>query len=77
LNEDDNTILFGEVKWSINKIGLDILVDLKRKAFLVEWGKMPRKEYYALFSRSGFTQELLQAATNEGLLLCALEDVGI
>lgn len=77
LNEDDNTILFGEVKWSINKIGMDILADLKRKAVLVEWGQMPRKEYYALFSRSGFTQELAQAATNEGVLLCALNDVAI
>lgn len=77
LNEDDNTILFGEVKWSVNKVGVDILADLRRKATLVEWGKEERKECFALFSRSGFTEELARMAANEGICLRSLKDIAI
>jgi hypothetical protein len=75
LNEDENAILFGEVKWSINKVGLDILADLKRKAALLDWGKKGRKECFALFSRSGFTEELQQTAAKEGIYLRTLTDI--
>jgi uncharacterized protein len=37
-DNDDNAVLFGEVKWSSKRVGLDILVDLKRKAALVDLG---------------------------------------
>ncbi|MFH1076883.1 MAG: ATP-binding protein [Pseudomonadota bacterium] len=75
LNEDDNSILFGEVKWSVNKVGIDILADLKRKAALLDWGKKGRKECFALFSRGGFTEKLMQTAANEGIYLRALKDI--
>jgi AAA+ ATPase superfamily predicted ATPase len=75
LNEDDNTILFAEVKWSINPVGIDILADLKRKATLVEWGKLGRVEHFALFSRSGYTDETQCVAEKEGIYLCSLGDV--
>lgn len=77
LNEDDNAILFGEVKWSVNKVGVDILTDLRKKAALVDWGKENRKEYFTLFSRSGFTEELAQSAAKEGVFLCTLKDIAI
>ena len=72
---DDNIILFAEVKWSVNPVGLDILADLKRKAILVEWGKKERMEHFALFSRSGFTNEMRSIAETEGVYLCSLGDV--
>ena len=75
LNEDDNSILFAEVKWSINPVGMDILANLKRKATLVVWGKKERTECFALFSRSGFTDEMLSVAEIEGVYLCSLGDV--
>ena len=75
LNEEENLILFGEVKWSINQVGIDILIDLKRKAGLVVWGGEGRKECFALFSRSGFTQELTHIAANEGIYLRTLTDI--
>jgi AAA+ ATPase superfamily predicted ATPase len=75
LNEDDNAILFGEVKWSVNEVGVDILDDLNRKADSVEWGRGKRKNIFALFSRSGFTKELKQIAAKEGILLRSLEDI--
>src|SRR3989304_7327965 len=51
VNEDENTILFCEAKWSNKKMGVDILANLKKKAAMVAWGGENRKEYYALFSR--------------------------
>ncbi|WP_298434764.1 ATP-binding protein [Geobacter sp.] len=77
LNEDDNSILFGEVKWSVNKVGVDILADLRRKAPLVEWGGEGRRECFALFSRSGFTKELVRVAAEEGICLRQLTDIAI
>ena len=69
INEDENTILFGEVKWSNKKVGINILNELKRKASLVTWGKENRKEYYALFSRKGFTEEVIKIAKREKINL--------
>jgi AAA+ ATPase superfamily predicted ATPase len=58
LADDENTAVFGEAKWSVNPIGTDILDNLERKAKLVDWRKGDRKEYFVLFSRSGFTESL-------------------
>ena len=58
LNEEKNTILFGECKWSKNKVDVKILEDLKQKTKDVKWKKDRRKEKFILFSKSGFTKEL-------------------
>lgn len=65
----ENKILFGEIKWSIKKIGVDIYEDLKRKARMVEWSKSNRKEYFCLFSKSGFTDDMLRLAKKERVYL--------
>jgi len=71
LAEDQNTAVFGEAKWSVNPVGTDILNDLEKKAKLVDWRKGDRKEYFVLFSRSGFTATLEKnAEEREDLLLC-------
>jgi hypothetical protein len=69
LAEDENTVVFGEVKWSVNPVGTDILDNLERKAKLVDWRKGERKEYFVLFSRSGFTENLEKLAGERGDLL--------
>jgi AAA+ ATPase superfamily predicted ATPase len=69
LNEKENKILFGEVKWSNKPVGIDIYENLKRKAKLVEWGKDNRVEYFSLFSKSGFTDEMKKIAKKENVLL--------
>ncbi|MGB9693906.1 MAG: DUF234 domain-containing protein, partial [Fervidobacterium sp.] len=69
LNEKENKILFGEVKWSNKPVGIDIYDNLKRKAKLVQWGKEGRKEYYCLFSKSGFTDEMKRIAKRENVML--------
>lgn len=74
-NEDENTILFGEAKWSTKKVGVDVLTDLKRKSMMIEWGKKNRKEYYALFSRKGFTEELKRIGEKERIFLIRIDDL--
>ena len=51
-------ILFGECKYSTNPKGIDVLLSLMEKANYVPWNKNNRKEYYVLFSRSGYSDEL-------------------
>ncbi|PKP57385.1 MAG: hypothetical protein CVT89_04580 [Candidatus Altiarchaeales archaeon HGW-Altiarchaeales-2] len=58
LNEETKEILFCECKWTEKKVGLKILNELKEKAKLVQWHNQDRKEYFALFSKSGFEADL-------------------
>ena len=69
LNEKEDKILFGEVKWSNKPVGTNIYKDLKGKAELVQWGKEHRNEYYCLFSKSGFTEDMKTIAQKENVLL--------
>jgi len=56
----DDEIVFGECKWSQKHIGMNILTDLQMKSRSVKWGTENRKEYFSLFSKSGFSDELIQ-----------------
>jgi AAA+ ATPase superfamily predicted ATPase len=68
-NRMTQEILFGEVKWSNKPVGTNIYEELKEKAHQVEWGKKSRKEYFALFSKSGFTSEMIKKAREEKVFL--------
>lgn len=69
INRTKNEILFGEVKWSNKQVGIDMYEDLMKKSRAVEWGKTGRKEYFALFSKSGFTTEMKIRAQKEEVFL--------
>lgn len=69
LNPATQTLLLGEVKWSNKPLGTNIYEALKAKAQKVEWGKKGRKELFSLFSKSGFTPDLLKKAKEEKILL--------
>ncbi|MGC8680087.1 MAG: ATP-binding protein [Candidatus Micrarchaeia archaeon] len=69
LNEKSKKILFAECKWRNEKVGIEIYNELKRKARLVQWYNKERREYYAIFSKSGFTEALKKIANEEHLLL--------
>ena len=69
INRHTNEFLFGEVKWSNKPIGTNIYEDLKKKSKKVEWGKKNRKEYFALFSKAGFTLEMKKTAKKENIYL--------
>ena len=68
-NSQTNEIIFGEVKWSNKHVGTNIYEDLKKNSQTVDWGKPNRKEYFALFSKSGFTPAMKAKAKKEGVYL--------
>lgn len=74
LDEDNNQILFGESKWSNKKIGINIFKELKEKSRFVNWNINNRKEIYILFSKSGFTNELMEFAGIEKNLILVEKD---
>lgn len=79
----EEALLLGECKWSAQPLGPSVLGDLQRasEALLAENPHLqrgpknqPRVLRYALFSRSGFTKELLQLA-KEAVLLFDAKDL--
>ncbi len=73
LGEDE--ILFGECKWSNKHIGISILKKLKEKGKLVNWRNNTRKDFYILFSKSGFSKELIELARDErNIFLIGIDD---
>lgn len=69
LNRSTGEILFGEVKWSNKPLGTNVYEDLKAKSQKVEWGKKQRREHFALFSKSGFTPDMIKIAKEEKVIL--------
>lgn len=72
--------VLGECKWSGRPVGTDVLDALIEKAGVfkrdegVRWLELDRV-HYALFSRSGFTPELLARAEAESVLACDLAEL--
>ncbi|MBD5560344.1 MAG: ATP-binding protein [Clostridia bacterium] len=63
-------ILFGECKyWSSQRVGLNILNDLRRKAAEVRLPDDGKEKYYALFAPGGFTDDLAQLAKEDSHIL--------
>jgi len=69
LNRRTNEILFGEVKWSNKKVGIDIYENLRRKSEIVDCGKGITKKHFALFSKSSFTNNMLEIGKKEKVYL--------
>ncbi len=69
---DGTDALFGECKWRNEPVGIGVVEDLKRKSQLL---KMYTNRYYILFSKSGFSKELIRIADAEGILLVDLESL--
>jgi len=71
LNEDTRDILFAECKWLNKKVGINTYHNLMEKSTRVEWHNDKRKEYFALFSKAGFTPELKK----ENVILFDLKEI--
>ena len=70
----ESDIIFGECKWSNKKVGINILEELIKKSENVEVKGKNRS--YILFSKSGFTEELLKSAEDgKDLYLIDLEKI--
>ncbi|MFB6089294.1 MAG: ATP-binding protein [Candidatus Aenigmatarchaeota archaeon] len=76
LNGSDDGIIFSECKWKAEKIGRGVLSALEEKVDRVKWRNNQREEKYALFSKSGFTEDLIKLERErEDLKLFTLEDM--
>jgi len=74
LNWSQQTALLGEARWTSRPLGVPALNELRAKTSAV----LPDPDWhvhYALFSRSGFTDQLTELATREHVWLVALEEV--
>ena len=69
LNLKTKEALFGEVKWSEKLVGVNVFEELKKKTDFVQWQNEKRREYYILFSKSGFTPDMIQMARKEKVYL--------
>ncbi len=69
LNEEENKILFCEVKWRNKQVGTNVYENLKRKTKKVNWKNETRKEYFSLLSKSGFTETMKKIAKEEEIIL--------
>ena len=63
LSERGKAITFGECKFWKAPVGAIILHDLEKKAAKVSWRSQDRSASFALFSISGFTEELVKIAS--------------
>lgn len=69
LDEESDTIWFGECKWSTKPVGEDVYRDLQRKTMHVAWRSQNRRERFILFSKSGFTEGMIRLALQDGVVL--------
>ncbi len=63
-DSNGSDILFGECKYSKNKKGLSVLNTLVEKSREVKWNTGRRKEHFVIYSKNGFSEELLEYAEN-------------
>lgn len=59
LNSQAKQIVFMEAKWSNSKQDVRTLNKLREKSKLVPWHKDKRRDFYVIYSKSGFTADLL------------------
>lgn len=76
LNERTETLLLGECKWTTDPVGSEVLADLEALDEDVRWHCTDRSVCYALFAKTGFTEELMETASQrDDVLLFTAADV--
>ncbi len=65
ISRESNAVLLGEVKWRGKRVGKNIFFELKSKAEAIPWGDEKTKRFYVLFSKNGFTDDMLALAKEE------------
>jgi len=69
VSDTEGAMLLGECKWSTKQVGLNVLVDLKRKAGILQASGRWSQVSYALFAKAGFTPNLQSVAAAEDVRL--------
>lgn len=64
----DGSAVFGEAKWSVKHVGLNQISELQSRIARVNYLKDSERKYLFLFSRSGFSPQLLQLAESDPLV---------
>ncbi len=59
-NHKSQDIVFCECKYLSKEVNVNVFYDLVEKAKQVDWNNKIRKEHYIIFSKSGFTDELVE-----------------
>lgn len=76
ISNRENNILFGECKWSDNKVDRSVLYHLIEKSSKVKWRIDDRCEEFAIFSKNGFSDRLEQIALdNDRIHLYSINDI--
>jgi hypothetical protein len=75
ISDEARAVLVGECKWSIKPVGIDVLDELQRKAQILQREWSWDQVHYALFSRSGFTKALQEAAERQEVALISPQDL--
>ena len=71
---DGKDYLFGECKWRNDKLDISVLKDLKAKADAFRINR--KNSYYVLFSKSGFTEAVLnEVRSDDSILLVDLAEL--
>ncbi|MFC7058786.1 ATP-binding protein [Halovenus salina] len=58
IDEQTETIVLGECKWTSEPVGKSLLSDIEKRTPEVQWHGTDRTVRYALFSKTGFTSDL-------------------
>lgn len=70
--QDKHTALFGECKWTNEKIDLSVLETLIKRSELFRY----ENKYFYLFSKSGFTASCIEASNiRKNVILVSFEDI--
>lgn len=76
VNDQSNTLLLGECKWTNSPVGQSVLADLEALEDDVRWHGSDRTVVYALFAKEGFTDALQSAvADRDDVYLFTVRDV--
>jgi len=59
---EESEIMFSECKWWDNLVGINILKELQKKSDLLLIGGEYKEIYYSIFSKRGFTEDLVNLA---------------
>ena len=71
---DGNNYIFGECKWRNEKLGVSVLEKLREKSDI--FSKNRGITWYFLFSKSGFSDRLIESANNDdSIVLISIDDI--
>jgi hypothetical protein len=64
----DGSAVFGEAQWSVKHVELNQVSELQSRVARVNYLKDAERKYHFLFSRSGFSPQLIQLAEGDPLM---------